>query len=367
MAMKRQRSSGTWEFVFKNTKLLPKAVSVTFDTYEQGLEFEKRVDALFAIGQVPPELLNRSNTHEKFKTLGLTIRTYLREAPEVSSSDQQRLSTIVNEIGDKPVITLSGKWAEDWVRELKMKKLKPTSIRHRVGALRRCLDWAARQNVTALAINPLNQLPKKFSIYSKKDVADVGELIEDEMRDRRLSADGKEEESIRKVIDALEVNRDAAMLLFDLALESAMRMREMYTLDVRQIKFDLETIFLEKTKNGDKRQVPMTTVSKRLLKEYIEAKHTKRGHLFPWYSGQKTALELNDITQIVSKTFADIFERAGCGDLHFHDLRHEATSRIYERTTLTDVQIASITGHKSINVLKRYANLRGSQLSGRLW
>ena len=56
-----------------------------------------------------------------------------------------------------------------------------------------------------------------------------------------------------------------------------------------------------------------------------------------------------------------------CRDLHFHDLRHEATSRIYERTTLSDLEIASITGHSSLGQLKRYANLRGSKLAKKLW
>ncbi|MGS0893435.1 hypothetical protein ACVBGC_12960 [Burkholderia stagnalis] len=48
-------------------------------------------------------------------------------------------------------------------------------------------------------------------------------------------------------------------------------------------------------------------------------------------------------------------------------MRHEATSRLYERTTLSDIQIAKITGHTDPKVLMRYANLRGSDLAARLW
>ena len=54
-------------------------------------------------------------------------------------------------------------------------------------------------------------------------------------------------------------------------------------------------------------------------------------------------------------------------DLHFHDLRHEATCRLYERTTLSDVLIAKITGHRDLRMLKRYASMRGSDLAVRLW
>ncbi|WP_343244768.1 tyrosine-type recombinase/integrase [Stenotrophomonas maltophilia] len=62
-----------------------------------------------------------------------------------------------------------------------------------------------------------------------------------------------------------------------------------------------------------------------------------------------------------------MFVAGGCADLGFHDLRHEATSRLYERTSLTDIQIAKITGHRDPRQLKRYANLRASDLADQLW
>lgn len=61
----------------------------------------------------------------------------------------------------------------------------------------------------------------------------------------------------------------ALRLVFELALESAMRLSEMYTLAREQIDIDRRTIFLEKTKNGDKRQVPITTVAGKALQEYL--------------------------------------------------------------------------------------------------
>jgi len=77
--------------------------------------------------------------------------------------------------------------------------------------------------------------------------------------------------------------------------------------------------------------------------------------------------ELRRCTSQLSRQFARIFETAGCVGLHFHDLRHEATARIYERTRLTDMQIAKITGHKSLASLRRYANLRASNLAEAMW
>ena len=51
----------------------------------------------------------------------------------------------------------------------------------------------------------------------------------------------------------------------------------------------------------------------------------------------------------------------------FHDLRHHAVCQFYEKTKLSDVQIARITGHRDPRMLLRYASLRGSDLAQALW
>ncbi|WP_319025869.1 tyrosine-type recombinase/integrase [Acidithiobacillus ferriphilus] len=49
-------------------------------------------------------------------------------------------------------------------------------------------------------------------------------------------------------------------------------------------------------------------------------------------------------------------------DLRFHDLRHEATSRLFEKG-LNLMQVAAITGHKTLQMLKRYTHLRVEDLA----
>ena len=53
-------------------------------------------------------------------------------------------------------------------------------------------------------------------------------------------------------------------------------------------------------------------------------------------------------------------------DLHFHDLRHEATSRLFEDTDLDIMEIRAITGHRSLQMLARYSHLRTHRLAERL-
>jgi integrase len=117
------------------------------------------------------------------------------------------------------------------------------------------------------------------------------------------------------------------------------------------------TIFLDQTKNGDKRQVPLSSVAMELLKDGGE------GLVFPFFHDgdrRKTTLR-------VGYYWAQIAKKAGCEDLHFHDIRHEATCRLFERTQLSDLQISLITGHRDPRMLRRYSNLRGSDLAAQLW
>lgn len=69
--------------------------------------------------------------------------------------------------------------------------------------------------------------------------------------------------------------------------------------------------------------------------------------LVPWRDGDRERKALATVTVRLSAQFGRIFEGAGCGEVTFHDLRHEATSRLYEKTSLSDVEIAKITGHSS--------------------
>ena len=52
-------------------------------------------------------------------------------------------------------------------------------------------------------------------------------------------------------------------------------------------------------------------------------------------------------------------------DLHFHDLRHEATSRFFEKG-LNVMEVATITGHKDLRMLQRYTHLRASDIATKL-
>ncbi|WP_043887040.1 site-specific integrase [Burkholderia cenocepacia] len=398
MATKRLRPSGTWEYIIRRSKLLPKPLSLTFQSEEEGDAYVARLEQLLDAGIVPTDVVEQ---REAIATTLDAVREYLRRV-SVPDSDAQVLNTLLGgRLPSKALSTVDYDWAERWVTTMKREHhLSPSTIRHNVGALARCFDWVVKSGTPMLAVNPLRLLPKRYATYTdddrvaveaqdrapKEDVHRDRRPSEEELTEiRRIMAGGKPKDRER----AFELPyRPALVFLFELAIESAMRMREMYTLDVVQFDVGRRTAALERTKNGSKRSVPLTTVAVAAFERYVEAVNGhdpamcgfsfEGGRLFPWVGEIEAGMRaknmpvlrrkvLERVTVRLSGQFGRLFNAAGCPDLVFHDLRHEATSRLYERTTLSDIQIAKITGHTDPKVLMRYANLRGSDLAARLW
>lgn len=374
MATKRLRGR-SWEYVVRRKGLLERPVSLSFATEEEGDAVVGAIEAGLADGVIHPILRDRLTPP---LTLSRLIEEY-QEAVAVSESDPPLLAAIARQHGRRAITELDHGWLDGWILVMKRERgLAPVTIRHYVGALGRAMDWAVRRK--RLAANPVRELPRRYATYNEADRQALAQRnlppIEEGVRDRRLA--GEEEQAVREILDRetptgrqrplrLE-HREDLLAVFDLALETAMRLREIYTLTPDQVSLARRTVYLDRTKNGDTRQVPLSTVAVRVLQGCIE-RHAGEGDdpLFPWWSGARAAKELKRVSALLSRQFARIFDAAECSDFHFHDCRHEATCRYFERTNMDMMVIARITGHRNVNTLRRYLSLRGSDLAERLW
>lgn len=374
MSTCRQRGE-KWEFTIKCKAVREKPFYFTFDSKDEGQQYCDRLEALLRQGIVPPSLIE---DNKEFVIVADVIRGYSK-ARAITEDDTTLLKVCMSRVGPVKLSTVTYAWVEDWIRSMKVEhNLSPSTIRHYVGALARCFDWGSNRKIPELAVNPIRLLPKGYATYNAHDAALLNEeqtAREDHERDRRLESG--EEEAIRRILAGEKPkdrqrslslqNKDAIVCMFDLAIETAMRMRETYTLTVDQISFDKKTIFLERTKNGHKRQVPMSSVAMKVLRDYLSKAKLSDGRVFPWWNGSLDKKELRKVTTRLSQQYARIFDAAGCADFNYHDLRHEATSRLFERTSLSEGEIAKITGHRSMKMLLRYANIRGASMADRLW
>lgn len=372
MASKRQRGEA-WEFTVKRAKVLPKAVVVTFKSEAEGDAWCRRIEALLDRGIVPDEI--NGENKEKVLTLRQLVGRYVRAAA-ISQKDGEVLNSVLPLVGDDALSLISVTWVDALIARLKREyHYSPATIRAKIGALARCTDWAIRKQIMVLPDAPFRTLPAGYASYTDDDAQEAGVKRVDIERGRRLDAAGKEEAAILAVIRAGVLPRKQRPLkipnvqhvetIFLLAMESAMRLREMFSLTWDQVNVGKRAVWLTKTKNGDSRQVPLTSVAVRLLEGL--PKDTERNQVFPWWDGVERPENLRATSNYLSKLFSSIFETAGCPDLHFHDLRHEATSRLFERTSMPAETIMKITGHRDHRMFMRYLNLRESAIAEMLW
>ncbi len=108
------------------------------------------------------------------------------------------------------------------------------------------------------------------------------------------------------------------------------------------------------------------------LRPFSEANHTRRAA--STFCFQKASIEQKDslenrvfptTTNAIRLAWEKLTTRAGIDDLHFHDLRHEAISRLFEKG-LTVPEVASISGHRDIRMMMRYAHAQTSAVLGKL-
>ena len=152
-------------------------------------------------------------------------------------------------------------------------------------------------------------------------------------------------------IDLLISNTQSPYLpsLIRLALLTAMRRSELIKLTWQEIDSDKHLIHVKETKNGANRQIPISNNIQTVL-DNIDG---DQGPLFPIKE------------HAVSVAFRRAVKRSGLENMSFHTLRHEGITRFFEMG-LTIPEAASISGHKSWAMLRRYTHLQSKTLIDKL-
>lgn len=369
-----RRSGKAFELRVKHPGL-PKPVYRTFDREADARRAGELALVALDRGQVPPWL--QCAEEQPFGTVAAVIRAY-RSTSAVPASTRDLLDTLIRDIGAHPLAEVDYSWAEAWIRAMKAeRRLAPGTIRKRKGALSRVLAWFVTAHPLHLSADPLDKLPHGYSGYDEHTcelLAEQGiDTPGDVERNRRI--DPEEERRIVAFMQqrleqaqSLEERAEAEgqLLTFQLALRTAMRLRELYSLTVDQISLERKSIFLLRTKNGDSRQVPLNSEARELLARAWPALDAVRkdGRLFPFWDGNLAASVLKATTSRLSHMFAALFEKAGSRELHFHDARHEAVCRwVLGSPALTSEQLGRAAGMRDPRTRARYLSLRGSELA----
>lgn len=218
-------------------------------------------------------------------------------------------------------------------REDRLKLVKDSTVRKELFMLSKILNFG--------------EIECGISLPRGNPVLKIRKPSESKSRDRRLDS-----EEWAKFVTECKASRNIYLWpAVELAVESGMRQGELLGLLWKNIDTKRSLAFLPQTKNGEARTVPL---SPRALAILAALPRSIGGLVLP----------------VQRMTLYHVFHaavvRAGVDDFTFHDLRHEALSRLAERGDFSVLELASISGHKTLQMLKRYTHLQAEDLAKKL-
>jgi len=236
--------------------------------------------------------------------------------PQFKSAKREvsRLRLMQERMGNISVESMTNSFFAEY-RDKRLKKVSAQTLKHEINIVRRVIKHATQEWGLVLPLGiPSVRLPKLPKGRSRR-------ISEDELR------------RIKHHLSPMMAD------LVDLALDTAMRRSELLAICSSDIEWDYRRVNVLETKNGNNRTVPLTLKAASILAQYS---HSDGCFVIAPDS--------------VSQAFRRAVKAEAILGLTFHDLRHEAITRLFEKG-LSIPQVAGISGHNDYRMLARYTHL----------
>jgi len=323
---------GPYQWQVKIRKKGHKAISKTFDYRTDAEQWARNIEREMDRG------IYFSRKEAENTTLCEALERYAREITprkKGAKAEMQRIRVwLRHSIAECSLATIRGKDMAAYRDQRLVEGKAVNTIRNELKIISHLYTIAKKEWGMESLINPVSniRLPRGARVRNRR--------LQDNEEERLLEAARK---SRSHVIESIII----------LALETAARRGEIISMEWKHINIKNRTWHIPDTKNGTSRTVPLSTTAvsilKRLRKKSIQI------------DGRVSSVKIDSITQ----AFRRCCKVAKIEDLRFHDLRHEATSRFFE-LGLNMMEVASITGHKDLKMLRRYTHLRAEDLALKL-
>ncbi len=343
MATHTKLTSGNWRFQVRRKG---QYISETFrrqkDGEEWALDVERRIDR--------GERVDRGSRKDP-RTVADLIDLHVADMTEVGKPPLRSKSFTLEALK----VALGKVKRENLTREriLQFGKARaeagagPVTLGMDIGYLRTVVVHAAAVHGVAISAEPVD-----FARVALKMLGLIGKGSE---RDRRPTPG-----EISRIVTYFSSNERqlipaARMMLF--AIATAMREEEICRIKWEDVDESERTVLIRdrkdpRRKKGNHQKVPLLKVADLdawdLLMEQRKFSHNDE-RVFPYNS------------RSLGSAFRRACRKLKIEDLHFHDLRHEGTSRLFE-AGFTIEQVALVTGHKDWKMLRRYTHLRPEKL-----
>jgi len=343
---------GKWKAVIRKTGW-PTA-SKTFRTKRDAEDWARRTEDDMVRGAYIQRASADRLTVEK------AIERYITEVtptkrPSTQISDHNRSKILIRHLGKYSLAALTpeiiAKFRDTRLAGEDRKDSKGKSVPRSNNTVR--LDLALLGHLFTVAIKEWGiGLPSNPVMNIRRPAPGPG-------RNRRLTGDEE-----KRLLAAIDLHSNPMLRwIVRIALETGMRSSEIVTLRKVQVDVKRRIVRLLETKNTSPRTVPLSTTAAALFQEAIQ--HPVRPKdtdlIFfgePGHDGKRRPYQFNPV-------WLNIKREQGLADVRFHDLRHEAVSRFVE-AGFSDQEVSAISGHRSMQMLKRYTHLRAEDLVSRL-
>lgn len=341
MATITKTNSGSWKAVVRKSGWPTK--TKTFRVKRDATDWARRIEDEMVRGV----FVDRASSHRYNLTAALD--RYLGEVSptkkaSTEATDIRRAKVLKKYLGKYSLTALTperiGQFRDQRTKEGK----SASSVRLELALLSHLYTTAIREWRLGLIGNPVSMVRKPSPAPG---------------RNRRLKP--SEEKRLLKACD--EQSNPMLGWIVRLAIQTGMRQGEIESLTRDQVDLKRRVVKLTETKNGSARTVPLTKEAVKVLREAmgnpvrpIDTLLVFFGH--PGRDGQRRP-------HTFQPAWFRALRSAKIKGLRFHDLRHEAVSRLVE-AGLNDQEVAAISGHKSMQMLKRYTHLRAEDLVSKL-
>ena len=323
-----RRRQGRWQAQVRRKGY--SQVTKTFTSKEAAKRWIKAVETDMERGEFKPRL---------DMTVGQLIKRYQTDVIPKQKAHQSalvRCRRLRRMLGKINLSDLSPAHLASY-RDERLKSIKPNTLKRELSILSSAINTAIIDWGIPIPSNPvaMTRIPKY-----------------DDSRDRRLK-DGEEE---KLLAIAKPVYRRAIII----AVETAIRRGELLNIRKSHINFDKQTLHIPETKTDTPRTIPLSTRAIKALRDQIKSisdANVVQMERDPKLFSMSSPMFRHEIHKYRVKLDME--------DWRFHDLRHEATSRLFERG-LNVMEVALVTGHQDLRMLKRYTHLRAEDLVERL-
>ncbi len=344
MATFEQRESGWWQ-----AKIRRKGHPVQSKTYRlredaekwaRGVETEMDKGAFVALGKAE---------RTTFKDLAKDFETDFAPHHYRGAAWKHKLAHLVAKLGSYSLVAITPQAVAKY-RDDRLKEPDPRYKNNLAAAPR--ISGATVKTEIDLLSKVLDVAQKEFGIAlpAGNPVAGVRKPKGGKARNRRLTT----EEWQKLEAECKASGNPWLAPAVTLAVETAMRQDELLQLEWKQMDKKRKLALLldpDKLKTEEPRAVPLSSTA---LAALDSMPRMIKGRVIP----------IDRMT--LYKAFKRACARAEIKDYTWHDLRHEALSRLAERGDFTVLELAAVSGHKTLQMLKRYTHLQAENLARKL-